>query len=527
MEFATLLSRLPSRSKNSVLTFEGGRLVQRSHASVHDDVRAACAELTSWGVRAGMRVGIRAPNSYHWLVHDLALLELGAISVAFTDDLASASPGELRDRYSLSLLFVPPAERANHPAEDTFIAALGGENTGVKAIPQDSLPAADGAERPWLIFSSGSAGGVKGLILSRKGIEASVAAFTESVGPRPDDCLLLFLPISNFQQRMMYYAALWYGFDVIITDPPRLFRALKELKPTILIAPPMLYEAFETRFHNLPRWKRMVAELAGSVALGLPVPAAREKLARLIFKQAYETLGGRMRFMVTGMAPIKRSTLELFARMQLPLFETYGLIECGPIALNLPGARKLGSVGRLLPGVHAELNPDGEIVIRREHLTAVDYFECAPGESERTFIGGSRVATGDIGRLDEDGYLHLVGRKKEIIITAGGEKVHPEAIEAEIDACPDVAKAVVFGSPGATSLTAIVLPKVLTDSEARVRIERFIEELNQRRPTKSVDNVVFTDLVFTRENGFLRPNLKLDRKRIAAHFQADIERAAA
>lgn len=527
MEFATLLSRLPSRQQNQVLTFEGGRVVRRSHATVHDDVRAACAELASWGVRAGMRVGIRAPNSYHWLIYDLALVELGAVSVAFTDDVAGVSPRELRDRYSLSLLFVPPSERASHPPEDTFIASLGGTNTGVQAIERGPLPGSTDPEQLWMIFSSGSSGGLKGITLTRKGIESSVATFAEAVGPRPDDCLLLFLPISNFQQRLMYYGALWYGFDLIITDPNRLFRALKELGPTILIAPPMLYEAFETRFHNLPKWKRLMAELAGRVALSLPTPAAREKLARAIFKQAYEMLGGRMRFMVTGMAPIKRSTLDLFARMQLPLFETYGLIETGPLALNLPGARKIGSVGRPLNGVHVELASDGEVVIRRKHMLAVGYFECAPGENERTFPSANQVATGDVGRFDEDGYLYLVGRKKEILITPGGEKVHPEALEAEIDACPDVAKAVVFRDEASGSLTAVVLPKVVTDGEARARIEKFVEAVNERHPSRSMDTVLFTDIVFTRENGFLRPNLKLDRKRIAAHFQSAAQKAAA
>ena len=143
-----------------------------------------------------------------------------------------------------------------------------------------------------------------------------------------------------------------------------------------------------------------------------------------------------MRFMVTGMAPIKRATLELFQLMQLPLFETYGMTEFGGIALNIPGANKVGSVGRPLPGVRVELAPDGEVIAVREHRIASGYCECAAGEEEQTFIGPDRVATGDVGRFDADGYLYLVGRKREMIITAGGTKIHPEIPEAEIDACP-------------------------------------------------------------------------------------------
>jgi long-subunit acyl-CoA synthetase (AMP-forming) len=457
------------------------------------------------------------------LLYDLALIELRAISVAFTDDFRDVGAEELCDKYRLSLLLVSSADGLKHESEATFVAYLDGDNIGIKkAIERGEPPVDENFDTPWLIFSSGSAGGLKGLMLNRRGVEASLDAFNQAVVPRHDDCVLLFLPISNFQQRLIYYSALWHGFDLIVTDPPRLFRALKELKPTILIAPPTLYEVFETRFFNLPKWKRLVAQIAGGLALNIPIGPARKWLARLIFKDIYEAFGGRMRFMITGMAPIKRSTLKLFERIQLPLFETYGLIECGSVALNVPSSYKLGSVGRLLPGVDVELAEDGEIIVHKEHMMALDYFECAEGESERTFIGNKRVATGDIGYLDKDGYLYLIGRKKEIIVTAGGEKIHPEALESEIDACQDVKKSVVFGSQDVPFLVAVVLPNNPQDSEAKTRIERFIEGINERRTSMQVEKVVFTELELTRENGFLRPNLKLDRKRIAEHFCADI-----
>ena len=129
-----------------------------------------------------------------------------------------------------------------------------------------------------------------------------------------------------------------------------------------------------------------------------------------------------MRFMVTGMAPIKRATLELFHLMELPLFETYGMTEFGGIALNTPRSSKLGSVGRLLPGVRVELAADGEVIAIREHRIAATYFECGAGEVEQTFISHDRVATGDVGRFDDDGYLYLIGRKKEMIVTVVAPK---------------------------------------------------------------------------------------------------------
>jgi long-subunit acyl-CoA synthetase (AMP-forming) len=506
------------KHNNRILTFEKGQVVERSHATFSADVKTACAELTAWGVKPGMRVGIRAANCYEWIVYDIALIELRAVSVAFTDDFASASVAELFSRYSLSLLLV--AASGQSPAPPDFpVARLDAPNGEIRVAP-GIREADEGFQRLGLIFSSGSAGRIKGMAVNRKGVEGNVDSFIKAIVPHPDDCLLLFLPISNFQQRMMYYAALWYGFDLIVTDPTHLFRSLQELHPTILIAPPVLYETIETRFSNLPAWKRWLGQIAGTLVLKIPGRSTREKLGKLIFKQAHDALGGRMRFMITGMAPTKRSTLKLFARMQLPLFETYGLIECGGVTLNLPGAHKIGSVGRPLPGVSVDLAEDGEIIASRKAAMMLGYFECAPGEAENTFIAGNRIATGDIGWFDKDGYLYITGRKKEIIISSGGEKIHPEVMEAAIDACGDVQRAVVFRAPDSPFLTAVVLPKNPQDENAKSRVRQFIESIPQDKSAMSVDNVIFTDVVFSRENGFLRPNLKLDRKKIAQHFQA-------
>jgi long-chain acyl-CoA synthetase len=509
------------RNKNAIFTYEKGQIVKRTHDDVYADVMAACARLTSWGVHAGMRVGIWACNCYQWIIYDVALLQLRAVSVAFTDDFASMSADELMEKYSLSLLLVSASDQAHKNGRySAAIAFLDAENDAVEIVPGQWSQTDWEFENTGLVFSSGSSGKLKGLILNRRGIEASVDAFTRVADPQPDDCLLLFLPISNFQQRLMYYSALWYGFDLIVTDPTRLFRALKDCSPTILIAPPMLYEAFETNFAKLPLWKQKLAKTLGGVARRLPSKSLRSTIGRAIFRDAYKALGGRMRFMVTGMAPIKRSTLDLCALMQLPLFETYGMTEFGGIALNYPGANKVGSVGRPLPGVRVERAADGEIIAIREYRIASGYFECGEGEQDATFLGPNKVATGDIGWVDNEGYLYLTGRKKEMIITAGGTKIHPEIPESAIDACPDVARTVVFADDESSTLVAVVLPKTPGDEEAKIRIQQFVDKISDQQSSMTVGKIIFTNESFSRENGFLRPNLKLDRKKIAQHFLA-------
>ena len=520
MDLRKLILHMEGKKRqNVIITFEKGQVVKRTHDAVRADALVACEKLRKWGARPGMRVGIWAFNCYEWIIYDVALLQLRALSVAFTDDFAGMSADELIEKYSLSLLLVPHSEKAHKNSRQAeAIAFIDAENDGIRAIDRPPAQADWEFEHTGLIFSSGSSGKLKGLKLNRKGIEVSVDAFTRAVEPHPDDCLLLFLPISNFQQRLMYYSALWYGFDLIVTDHTRLFRALKDLHPTLLIAPPMLYEAFETRFYNLPAWKRRAARAIGGIVRLLPSQSLRKKLAQKIFKDAYEALGGKMRFMVTGMAPIKRSTLELFHLMELPLFETYGMTEFGGIALNTPRSSKLGSVGRLLPGVRVELAADGEVIAIREHRIAATYFECGEGEVEQTFISHDRVATGDVGRFDNDGYLYLIGRKKEMIVTSGGAKIHPEIPEAAIDASPDVARSVVFADPDSPNLTAVIVPMSLEDASVQSRIQEFVDQINDRNPGYVVGKVIFANQTFSRESGFLLPNLNSIEERLLSTF---------
>ncbi len=505
----------------TIITFEKGKTIRRTHAQLGQHVRAAAAALGRWGVLPGMRVGVRAPNCYEWLVFDLALVELRAVTVAFTDDFADWSPKALAERYSLGLLLVLRAGMADTRAEQPFVAYMDGSDADNENVTAIDGECEDDHEfnTPGLIFSTGSSGGVKGMVLNRRGIDATINAFSYAVAPVPTDCVLLFLPISNYQQRLICYTTLWNEADLVVTDPLRLFRALKELRPTILVAPPMFYEGFSARFQSLPQWKRGLARAGAMVLRAVPSRALRGRGAGLLFRDVYAALGGRMRFMITGMAPTNLSTLKLFASMQLPLYETYGMIECGSVAFNRPGAHRIGSVGRLLPGTEIDIGKHSEILVRKEHPVTQGYFECAEGEAERTYLADGQIATGDCGRLDSDGFLYIVGRIREMIITPGGEKAHPEVLEAEIDRCADVGKSVVFGG-GYHGLIAVVVPRDPKDAGARQRIEQHVERMNASHSRMTVERLVFSETPFSREDGLLRPNLKLDRRRIEQAYIA-------
>src|SRR3954469_1087850 len=213
MEFGTLIAALPGK-KGATYTFERGKIAQHPHSALYHDVLRVSDVLRAWGVKRGMRVGIYAPNSYHWLVHDLALIELGAISMPFTDDFAGKINQALLDQYNVALLLISKKDARLFPQKPAHVAFLDAENNGAQVLDRPPNGDADEADQHSLVFSSGSAGGLKGLVISRKGVEDTLPPIFDAIGFTPKDRLLLFLPMSNFQQRNMCYAALWYDFDI-------------------------------------------------------------------------------------------------------------------------------------------------------------------------------------------------------------------------------------------------------------------------------------------------------------------------
>jgi long-chain acyl-CoA synthetase len=518
LNFDQLISSL-SAKKGAIITLEQGKPVRHNYADLAEDVARTRAQFSRWGVKPGMRVGLFGPNSYTYVVYDLALVDIGAIAVPFTDDFAGSLGPELVKHYNLSLILLVQNAKHSFSGDDTCIAVMGGgnaENEKVRALDRQPYSVGDDADVLCLAFSSGSAGGLKGLVISRKGAELMLPPIMEVVGVGRQDRLLLFLPMSNFQQRMMYYAAIWYDFDIIVTDYTQLYPAMKSLEPTILIAPPIFYQLIYNRFSTTgPKdWRRRLAAALVGFPLG---PSLRRKLAEFAFSDVYAVFGRKMRLLISGMAPLSQNICRFFDRMRLPLCESYGLVEAGSLTYRPPFSEKYGSVGKPLRGVEFSFAEDGEIIVHRERFLTRKYFQCAAGENEATFQGVDRVVTGDIGRLDSDGYLYLLGRKKELIVTPGGYKIHPEVLEGELNACEDIVQAVVFQKPGVSHLACVVIQGQDRSEKAAHRIRAFVDRTMAGRKVK-IGEITFAEEPFSRENGMLRPNLKIDRKGIAAKY---------
>jgi long-subunit acyl-CoA synthetase (AMP-forming) len=382
-----------------------------------------------------------------------------------------------------------------------------------------------------VIFSSGTSGQIKALLLSRAGVDATIDALAKDWELGDDDGILVALPLSIFQQRLMIYAALRKGTQILLTDPANLFRSFKVLRPTVVLGPPALVETAESRFLALPPRRRRVL-LALSRGLRI-VPAARlrARLRRRLFRDTSEAFGGRIRVLLTGSAPAKRSTLEFYELAGLPLFQAYGLAEVGFIAWNRPGRNRLGSVGRPLIPASVSIAEDEEILVSTPHPQALGYFGLNRAEAELTFLPDGRIATGDLGRLDRDGYLYITGRKKSVILLQSGEKINPEPLELELSRTADVERAVVLGGGELRGLAAVVAiaADCSAEREAALRAELrvVIDDLNSRvKPASRIVRWIVTRAAFRPETGLLTRNLKIDRRAVHRHFEAELLRAA-
>ncbi|MDQ3803310.1 MAG: amino acid adenylation domain-containing protein [Acidobacteriota bacterium] len=537
MKITQLLERMGSFPGCAISYYdEDGRVVRKTFPAIREEVCSVVEKLRRWGVREGMRVGILATNSYEFVLHDLALLELRCTSVVFPEEFGRKTSADLVADYDLNLLLISKRDPWPTLSRGDWTAYLedGEEARGVGvrgALP----PALSEGFAPALIFSSGTSGRIKCMIINPAGLEEIIESFYRLFNIVSADNMLVFLPLSSYQQRMMIYAGAYYGFDLSLVKPSQLFAAFQDFRPTLCIAPPLLYETIHGQFtkaiQGLGAGRRALVKGLVKLARVAPGAALKARLRAVCYGRIYASLGGRMRLMWTGMAPIKRATLEFFSDLGVALYEAYGLTESGNIAANTPQHNRLGAVGRPIIEGSVQLAEDGEIIVCKEHFLTTGYFGGSGGDDSDLYATPGRIPTGDIGRFDEDGYLYLVGRKKEILVTTQGYKAHPETLEAQINRCPDVDRSAVFGN-GLPYLVALISAQNAAETGGEGRIRQHVEKLNRDLPPAGrINKIHITTEQFTLENGFMTRNLKLDRRAIYRHFGkhllADEARAAA
>ncbi|MFH8894123.1 AMP-binding protein [Streptomyces sp. NPDC017949] len=458
------------------------------------------------GIGPGDRIGILAANSLEWVLLDLAALRLGAQTAGLEPGKFTPS-AELMDRYGLRLLYTDRAadETADETADrpDHGCAEWPAGVLGTGAILDLTEP--DGApDRPlppvhWgfqdvttIKFTSGSTGVPKGLGATAGSIDSSLTAVQEIFAHGPGDDLFVFLPLSLLQQRYWVYSALLHGHDVTLTTYEAAFATLRRVRPTVVMGVPAFYESARRQIEG--RLRRSAGQ-------------DPRQAARALF-------GDRIRYLWTGSAPASPAVLRFFADVGLPLFEGYGLNETCIVTKNHPGAHREGSVGRVVRGKEVLIGEDGVISVRSTHPVNNHYAYARPGDSEKVFDTDGTVRTGDLGHLDEDGYLFVRGRADDVIVLDNGKKVIVRPIEELMRADPAVAECVLF-SPTQTDLVAVVSPAALPADRAAIAA-RLAAVNAATGADERISRVLVADPPFSIDNGLLTSQYKPKRPAIAA-----------
>ncbi|RMF47579.1 MAG: long-chain fatty acid--CoA ligase [Deltaproteobacteria bacterium] len=327
-------------------------------------------------------------------------------------------------------------------------------NARMQAVAREDLAS--------IVYTSGTTGPPKGAMLTHDNILSAVEAAAETFSIDTGDSCLSFLPLSHVFERVDgYYFMLIQGATINYAESiDSVPTNLQEVKPTLVISVPRLFEKMYARVMERvtsgPWLKKQIFFAALKACTrelhlmqeGRPVPKALAHICALardkVFSKLREPLGGRIRFFVSGGAPLAQNVAEFFLAAGLPIYEGYGLTEtCAGIAANCEGHVRLGTVGRCFPGTEVSLAEDGEILIRGKTVFK-GYWQDPARTAEAIQDGWFR--TGDIGTIDRDDYLRITDRKKDLIITAGGENIAPQLIENSLKEDKFIANAFVFGN---------------------------------------------------------------------------------
>jgi long-chain acyl-CoA synthetase len=460
-------------------TAEGWQSI--SHDELLDRVRSFAAGLEQLGVRRGDRVGLLSENRPEWPLTDYALLCLGALNVPLYGTLPPPQiEFILRDAGARGVVvsnadqLAKIQEIADQLPDLQFIILFDGTGSGrVKTLSE--VLAAGARVRPdeatfreralqaspsdlaTLIYTSGTTGQPKGVMLTHNNLFSNVMANTWLGAGNGKEVALSFLPLSHVFQRMVDYALFYLGVPLAyVSSFDDLPRALVEVKPTVVCAVPRVYEKLYAKIMSvtgpkraLVLWARRVAlEWAEAVLAGRkPATGLRIQHAiadKLVYTKVRARLGGRIKFFVSGGAPLDPELARFFYGAGVLILEGYGLTETSPVTnVNQPDAMRIGTVGKPVASTELMIAEDGEVLVRGPQVMK-GYFNNEQATREAIDPDGW-FHTGDIGDIDEDGYLRITDRKKDLIVTAGGKKIAPQPIENEVKRSRFIGEALILG----------------------------------------------------------------------------------
>ena len=578
------INTIRSYPKTNLMMYKKeGKYVSISSQAVWDRVRFLSLGLRALGLRPRDKLIILSENCPDWAMTDFAALCAGATTVPIYPTLMPEQIKYIIDNSDAKIVVCSTRElwrkvetvrkdltKVTHAilfedAAPEGVLTLAGIIAKGKAVAEgggdDFEKTALGIhpdEVASIIYTSGTTGIPKGVMLSHANIVHNIKSLRAIVEFKETDIILSFLPLSHILERMCTFAFLYVGATIAYAESiETVGENLVEARPTIMVSVPRLFDKIYARVidqvlagsalkKKIFFWAVRVGKKRGQMKLrGEPVTGwlkFRYGVAqKLVFSKILAKTGGRVRFFVSGGAPLSKDIAEFFYAAGLTVIEGYGLTETSPvIACNTIEGVKFGTVGRPVPGVEVKIAPDGEILTRGPNLMKGYYKKEA--ETREVLVDGW-LHTGDIGTLDDEGFLVITDRKKDLIITAGGKNVAPQPIENLLKTNPYIANAVVVGG-NRKFISALIVPNFdkleayaragdipfgnRVELVGREEIRNFLlAEVNRCTPNlapyERVKKIALLDREFEIDAGEITPTLKVRRYIVEQKYKGLID----
>ncbi|WP_314501465.1 AMP-dependent synthetase/ligase [uncultured Actinomyces sp.] len=543
-------------------------------AELQRQVEYISCGLVGLGIEAGDSVAILASTSTEWLLLDLSLLSIGAVTVPIYESDSAAQIHHILEDAHVVQVFTATTQQAElvrsvAPAFTRSIDSFdqGALRTIARAAKQVSIDdvktrrsSLDSSSIATIIYTSGTTGLPKGVVLTHANFLATIAGARQVVSvivDSPDTRLLLFLPVAHVLARLVMHLVL-SGAGVLGFSPniKNLLPDIQAFKPSVLLVVPRVlekvYNAASAKAGGGIKGKMFAwsAKQARTYALAQErtfgpslLKKARHGIAdALVLKKIRSILGPNLRYIVSGGAPLATELAQFYAGMGITLLQGYGLSETtGPIAVQHVGKNPVGTVGLPLPGNFIKITKDGEILVKG--LSVMPGYYHLPEQTHQVMPDGEWFHTGDLGSISKSGQLSITGRKKELIVTAGGKNVSPEVLEDSLATHPLIANVIVVGDqrpfigalftldtemlpdwlrkhglPRCSPLEAAQLPEV------QASLQRAVDRANKAvSRAESIRKFRIIDASFTVENGYVTPSMKLRRGKVLHDFAAEVD----
>ncbi len=543
-------------------------------AQLHRWVTATSRQLQSWGIGKGDRVAILSENRPEWAVTDFATLLLGGIVVpiyatqtaeqslyVFQHSEARIAFVSTRKQYEKvesiraqtkleRIVVMDKVEDLPDVPQMQYILSGATEvaDTAIETIANSIQP----DDVATLIYTSGTTGTPKGVILTHGNLASNLGMTADLVDMRPEDVAVSFLPLSHITARHVDYLLFQRGVTIAycpnFDDLPQ---ALTEVRPTLFVAVPRVYEKIHNKILQTTQgtklkifnWALSVGQKHREKVLDdiLPKSLAWKAANRLVFEKIRKGVGGRARLFLSGGAPLGRELAAWFADVGIRIDEGYGLTETSPvIAVNVPSQHRLGTVGKTLSNLEVRIATDGEVLVRGPSVFK-GYWNM-PEETTSAFEE-DWFKTGDIGHLDEHGYLSITDRKKDLIKTSGGKFIAPQPIENSLKANRYVGEAAVVGDKrrfpsvlivpnfpmleewaAAKGISTASRKELVRSPQVQALYKDIVDELNENLAQyEKLKKVLVLPEELSIADGTLTPSMKLRRRHLEQRYHKQID----